>query len=385
MNAPEGVRIQKLMSGAAGTVREEAKTSDAQQVIEWHAEKAKALPAESQLPPEWVYRAGVGYFAGDAGVYYQELGEAMVAHASKRAQVEETAKQLTSAKTRLEAVRAIRDFIAKSIRDAGPSFTELPLSELSDADLTLSDGYGHGADRAILCYAMLAAAGFAPEFVLASDLPPIAGITKVTATFPLPETFQTPLVRVVVDGQAYYLNDTDQYARLGQRPTTVAPRWPSRLARWRPSTPRPIAAIRWTPCTIVAGGQRQDPHRDFAPVFRRRVQRPQPLFLGTPARRARRYFQEAVSGAAQGARRVSDLATQFEGYRASRNSPSRLTTTVWLMAAIVISASRLRLHSSRQAPTAARCHCSFRRGANPRSGPRSVAAGLQESRHRASD
>ena len=75
---------------------------------------------------------------------------------------------------------------------AGPSFTELPLSELSDADTTLADGYGHAADRAILFHAMLAAAGFQPEFVLASDLPPIAGITNVSLSFPCPIPFNRP-------------------------------------------------------------------------------------------------------------------------------------------------------------------------------------------------
>ena len=55
-----------------------------------------------------------------------------------------------SGQTKLEALQAIRDFVAKSIRFAGPSFTELPLRELSAADTTLADGYGHAADRAIL-------------------------------------------------------------------------------------------------------------------------------------------------------------------------------------------------------------------------------------------
>ncbi len=67
-------------------------------------------------------------------------------------------------------MKAIRDFIAKSIRVAGPSFTELPLTELSSADTTLADGYGHLADRAILFHAMLSAAGFQPEFVMASRI-----------------------------------------------------------------------------------------------------------------------------------------------------------------------------------------------------------------------
>ena len=115
----------------------------------------------------------------------------------------------------MDAIKAIRDFVAKSIRQAGPSFTELPLSELSAADTTLSDGYGHEADRAILLHAMLTAAGFQPEFVLASELPPIAGITNVSLSFPLPDSFAAPMVRVALDGRNYYLNDTDQYAKLG--------------------------------------------------------------------------------------------------------------------------------------------------------------------------
>src|SRR5262249_34418882 len=102
-----------------------------------------------------------------------------------------------------------------SIRMAGPSFTELPLSELSAADTTLSDGYGHVADQAILLHAMLKAAGFEPQFVLASGLPPINAITNIAGTFPLPQHFQAPLVKVSLNGETYYLNDTDQYAQLG--------------------------------------------------------------------------------------------------------------------------------------------------------------------------
>ena len=34
-------------------------------------------------------------------------------------------------------------------------------------------------------------------------------------SFPLPDDFQTPLVRFTLDGDDYYLNDTDQYSELG--------------------------------------------------------------------------------------------------------------------------------------------------------------------------
>jgi len=107
---------------------------------------------------------------------------------------------------------------ALEVRDEyGGTVTVVTMGPPKAADV-LRDSLFRGADRAILFHAMLSAAGFQPEFVLASSLPPIAGITNITATFPLPEDFQSPLVRVAVDGRTFYLNDTDQYARLGSTP-----------------------------------------------------------------------------------------------------------------------------------------------------------------------
>ena len=37
--------------------------------------------------------------------------------------------------------------------------------------------------------------------------------SKIATSFPLPDSFDTPLVKVTVDGETYYLNDTDQYAQ----------------------------------------------------------------------------------------------------------------------------------------------------------------------------
>ena len=315
LTAPTDLPIQKLISGPAGMVAEQAKTSALRQTVEWRSERSKALPAESQLPPEWAYLAGVGYFAGNAGTYYRDLYLAMATHAGKRTKVEETAHELTKAKSRLEAIRAIRDFVAKSIRAAGPSFTELPLSELSDADRTLEDGYGHSADRAILCYAMLASAGFKPEFLLASGLPPIAGITNVTGTFPLPETFQTPLVRVVVDGQPYYLNDTDQYARLGATPhdgriAVALATQGTEIIHAAPDCTDKTDTV--YSMSLADNGKTRIgiSRRYFGGVYSGRNR----YFSELPPEEKRRYFQEAVSGVAQGARPVGDLTTQFDRY-----------------------------------------------------------------------
>ena len=187
LTAPADVKVHRLVSGARGIIREQNKKDGSRQEFQWQSEKVAALPAETQLPPEWVYSAGVGYFIGNVTNYLKELNETMLERSHQSTKAAALARQLAAkARSKIEAVKAIRDFVAKSIRAAGPSFTDLPLSELSDADTTLTDGYGHAADRAILLHAMLSAAGFQPEFVLVSAWPAIAGITNVAMAFPLP-------------------------------------------------------------------------------------------------------------------------------------------------------------------------------------------------------
>jgi hypothetical protein len=316
LTAPANVKIQKLVSGASGSVKENSKTDNGQQVFSWTAEKVKPQPAEGQLPPEWTFNPGVTYFVGDGNDYYRELQQTLLDRAGKNSQAVAKAKQLTGAATsRLEPLKIIRDFIAKSIRLAGPGFTELPLSELSAADTTLADGYGHLADRAILLHAMLAAAGFKPEFVLASELPPVAQISKVVRSFPLPQNFQYPLVRVVVDGQTYYLNDTDQYSQPGT--TAHAGRLAVVLATRAVEEIKPAKNCEEKSETLYTlalanDGQAQIgvTRRYFGSEFNGKNR----YFSELPPEERRRYYQEIVSGVTQGARPAGDLVTKFDAY-----------------------------------------------------------------------
>lgn len=316
LTAPEDLQVEQTLTGPTNLVEQQKLKEPGKQGFEWTAENVKALPAESQLPPEWAYSAGVEYFVGDLHAYLQELNSTMLERSSKSVKAGKVALELTgAAKTKLEAVTAIRDFVAKSIREAGPSFTELPLSELSAADTTLADGYGHAADRAILLHAMLTAAGFRPEFVLGSSLPPISGITNLASTFPLPHYFTSPVVRVAVDGASYYLNDTDQYARLGST-----------------SHDGDLGLVLGTQnCEVLraAPGCEQKTETDYAmslddsgkmrlgvtklfygPDYNRRNR----YFSELPPEEKRRYFQEIVSGISQGAQPLSDLVTKFDTY-----------------------------------------------------------------------
>jgi transglutaminase-like putative cysteine protease len=316
ITAPNDVKIQKLVSGPHGIVQETEGADSGGQNFEWKANGVKPLPSEPNLPPEWNFQAGVTYFVGDAADYWKALGDAMLEHSQHGTSAGAMAKQLTaSAKTKLDELKAIRDFIAENIRVAGPSFTDLPLRELSDADTTLKDGYGHAADCAILYYAMLSAAGFQPEFVMASDLPPVAGVAKVARSFPLPDDFEAPLVKVNVDGQDYYFNDTDQYAQPGTTGSNgklalslpdqkfVIIRVPKDDAN-RIETDYAISIAKDGKAQIEISrwfyGQSYNENNEF--------------FSELPPEEREHYFQEAVSRVAQGARPVSDLTTKFDTY-----------------------------------------------------------------------
>jgi transglutaminase-like putative cysteine protease len=316
LTAPGDLKVQTLISGADGIVHEQKRNANGDQDFEWHTDKVKALPAEQSLPPEWTYLAGVSYFAGDAAAYWKELNQAMVERAAKNASASQVARKISgNGKSKTETMQAVRDFLAKSIRAAGPSFTDLPLSELSDADTTLRDGYGHAADRAILCYSMLKALGFEPAFVLASGLPPISDITNLTSRFPLPQSFQSPLVKVTAEGATYYLNDTDQYARLGTTPhdgrlAVVLASQSFETIRSAKNCEDKTETV-YTLSLTDAGKTQVGIARHY---FGTEYNMKRRFFSELPPEERRRYYQEVVSAVSQGAQPMGDLTTQFDTY-----------------------------------------------------------------------
>jgi transglutaminase-like putative cysteine protease len=316
LTVPAGVNVQTVVTGPTGIVHAISAEAGGNRTYGWEAQKVAALPAESQLPPDWAFLAGVDYFAGDMTNYLAELNSTLLDRAGKSAKAAEVAKRLVAeAKDKKDGVKAIRDFVTKNIRHAGPSFADLPLSELSAADTTLTDGYGHTADRAILLHAMLSAAGYAPEFVLASGLPPVSGITNLLMSFPQPQNFQNPLVRVTLDGAAVYLNDTDQYAELGTTPSdgrvAIALATQGFEVIHAAKDCRDKTETDYTLSLSDSGKTRVGITRRF---FGNTFNSQNRYFSELPPEERRRYYQELVSGVAQGAQPVGELETKFDSY-----------------------------------------------------------------------
>jgi transglutaminase-like putative cysteine protease len=316
ITAPAGLAVHTLDCGPAGIVTANRKTGHDGQVLTWTATNVKARPDEPSLPPTWFYRAGVEDFIGDPAACLTEIQKALLDRSNHSAKAQELAHNLTAtAKTKLDAVKAIRDFVSSSIRLAGPSFTELPLSELSNADTTLADGYGHVADRAILLYAMLSAAGFEPEFVLGSTVPAIDPLRKVETKFPFLHEFETVLVKVPVGNESYYCNDTDQYAQLGT--TSHDGDLGISLAKQSLVTIQAVpgagnrSATNYRLALDDTGKARMEIRTEYAGTKYGEMKK---QFAELPPGERKRFFQELVSHVAQGARPVGDLTTNFDDY-----------------------------------------------------------------------
>lgn len=188
-------------------------------VYSWNATDVEALKFERDLPPFWAFVPSAALSSGDWFNYENVLSEIFLKAASMQNAAELQAKKITKgAMNQNDEIIAVRDFVAKNIKDVGPDLGELPLESITPADKTLADGYGNSADRAILIYAMLKSLNFKPEFVLVSNMPKINELNRFDL-MPEEDLFKSVLVKVTVNKNPVYLNDTDQYSQLGTTPS----------------------------------------------------------------------------------------------------------------------------------------------------------------------
>ncbi len=219
IHAPEDMQLKLSPSGEKAEkegIRVHVYPEGKRHVYEFSAEKVPPVRQEDYLPPWYSFTPFMFASSGDWKEYSKEVQNHLMEAASSSEKTKQTAeKLLKNAKTRSERIRMIRDFVAMSIKEIPASWHELPLDHITSADKVFADGYGDSADRAVVLHAMLTAAGFYPEFVLASWVSEVEELQKPMFEYPAPHWFNGVLVRIKESGGYIYLNDTDQYAALG--------------------------------------------------------------------------------------------------------------------------------------------------------------------------
>ena len=216
LTAPKDIPIRVIKKNT-DCVTEKIESNNGGTRYEWNVVKQEALLKEVSTPPQWVFVPSIIVSTGTWKSYFETLNSKLITLSENQKIASESASNLTKGlKTDREKIIAVRDFISKRIKQSGPSFVRLPLDSLSNADITLKDGYGNNADVAVLYYAMLKAIGYSPEFVIASAISNIREITAPVLDAPQREILSQILVRVEDKKLGYiYLNDTDEFSAYG--------------------------------------------------------------------------------------------------------------------------------------------------------------------------
>jgi transglutaminase-like putative cysteine protease len=280
----------------------------------WNVINQPATRTEEFLPPWHMYRPAVFVSTGDWKIYSREVKRTFEKAMHHQYAARDKARELVKGvKGERERIRIIRDFVAKAIREDGPSFLELPLACVTPADRTLSDGYGNQADVALLLATMLDAAGL-------DDVEPVlvSGTRhggEKAMEIPQLGFYNQVLVAVELDDKIIYLGDTDQYDELG---VTSHKDHPMLTLDGKQKTVQADAlydsnrhSTSWTinldtngTATITSTMQHFGAH---CGPFRQEYLEMQP-------EDRRRHFQALVSGISQSAEAVGDLVTDTQSY-----------------------------------------------------------------------
>jgi hypothetical protein len=271
--------------------------------------------AEDEAPPSWVDAPDFAMSTGNWASYAHSVEQAVAPKlANQPASVAKAAELAAAFTDPMAKLTAIRDFVARQVRQVDVGFTAFPLaSAFSPADVTLKDGYGHDADRAILLHTMLKAAGFDSELALASSSVREPTLIKRSLEVPDRGAFDELVCRVKhpVTGEWLPLDLLSQYARVG---TTWLDQQPGYGLDGKPFTWEALADLKdreenrfvlnidsdgaaLITCTEFHHGPA---HEAFAAKYREM----------TPEERMRD-FQGLVSEIDQNATPVGDLVTDF--------------------------------------------------------------------------
>ena len=170
--------------------------------------RPRRLRDESMTPPASFWRDTCFLTAANWEAFASELEDALAAardagSSVAEAKAKEIVKGLESPK---EKIRAIRKFLVRTVRVAGPGLYELPFSRaFFPPDRSLADGYASRADWFNLYFTMLEAVGFSPRILLSAD--DDGGYPSLAARYakaPRPAYFSSVVLRVDAGSRSWF-------------------------------------------------------------------------------------------------------------------------------------------------------------------------------------
>jgi transglutaminase-like putative cysteine protease len=301
---------------ARPVIAETMQREDGKATWQWKVGEQTPLKPEDSLPPMQSFNPVLRVTAGNWQTYSEQVLAALNDASRGQTTAEQRAREIVKqAKSAEEKITAIRDFIVKNIRGAGPGIADLPLTAVTKADQTLADGYGNTTDRAVLMYAMLKAVGFSPEFILVDYGSQVEVLKRFETQYPTAYTFDSVLVRLHDGSAEVYLNDTNQYAELGTTPADG--HLALSLAQSKvetvsiPSQKKNLREYEYRLTLTPEGNARITATRkDYGDWFAARHK----MFDEMPPEERNRFYQEMVAEISQAAVADSNLVTRFDSY-----------------------------------------------------------------------
>lgn len=315
ITAPEDLQLKNWRS-LPSELTKEIKRRQEMVTYTWKAEDQPGHKPEAGLPPMWTIRPALIASTGELDEYADTVIKALYAATEKQEATNEKARELTQSKSGEDKIRAIRDFVSRNIRMAGPALSALPLSAISAADQTLQDGYGNASDRAVLLFSLLKSAGLKPEFVIGTRLPLLRESGQELISQPQRDFFNTPLVRVKSDNSWIYLDGSTHYAQLNASPWDkhFVLTQSGQIERVDVADEYEDQASSLTEIKLDATGKAQINLTTYFygtafETFHKKIEE-------LPPEERKRYYQELVSSVSQSAQADGDLLTDYTTYPA---------------------------------------------------------------------
>ena len=298
------------------------KTENGRNIWKWRAINQPMIAKEGGLPPSTAFLPSIQTSTGNWPAFMAKISKALTEKAVAGEALKAVAAQIRQ-KSNDDLVKGARDYVAKAIRTAGPNFLNLPLSCLTEPDVTITQGYGHQADKGILLYALLKELGYQPEFILAGGpLHPM--IFQNSVDRPTPTLFSILLIKLTVDGKTLWLNDQDQYAQLG---TTSFDKYHAMQMNGRPFVivpDSPFANNSKTEITIQLQDDGSAIYTENSTYCATPFARTKKYYAEITPEDRRRHIQEIVADISQSATLEGDFITDFDSYPGKRSFTCRI-------------------------------------------------------------